>query len=65
MIDNLGLYEMYEREQTRQDRINRKLKIEEEIENERITDNCKSATGKDNNKFCRGQGSFDGADENI
>lgn len=25
------------------------FKLEEEIENERITDNCKSATGKDNN----------------
>jgi hypothetical protein len=49
MIDNLGLYEAHEREQARQDRINRKLEIEEEIENERITDNCKSATGKDNN----------------
>ena len=49
MIDNLGLYETHEREQARQDRINRKLKIEEEIENERITDSRKSATGKDNN----------------
>jgi len=49
MIDNYDLYEAHEREQARQERINRKLKIEEEIENERITDNCKSATGKDNN----------------
>lgn len=47
--DNLDIYDAYEREQARQDRINRKLKIGEEIENERITDNCKSATGKDNN----------------
>lgn len=49
MIDNLVLYEAHEREQTRWDRINRKLKIEEEIENERITDSRKSATGNDNN----------------
>jgi hypothetical protein len=49
--DNLDIYDAYEREQARQDRINRKLKIEEEIENERITDNCKTATGKDNNQL--------------
>ena len=51
MIDSLGLYEMYEREQARQDRINRKLKIEEEIENERITDSCKSTARNDNNQL--------------
>ena len=51
MIDNQTIYEIYEREQARQDRINRKLKIEEEIENERITDSCKSATGNDNDQL--------------
>ena len=51
MIDNLDLYEMHEREQARWDRIYRKLKIEEEMENERITDSCKSATGDDNNQL--------------
>ena len=51
MIDNLGLYEAHEREQVRQDRINRKLKIEEEIESERIADSCKSTTRNDNNQL--------------
>lgn len=46
--DNLDLYDMYEREQARLKRINRKLKIKEEIENERITDSCKPTTRKDN-----------------
>ena len=32
MIDNLGLYEAHEREQARQDRIYRRLEIEEETE---------------------------------
>lgn len=51
MIDNLGLYEMHEREQARQERINRKLKIEEEIENERAANSYKSTTGNDNNQL--------------
>ena len=51
MIDNLDLYDMHEREQARWDRIYRKLKIEEEMENERITDSCKSATGDGNNQL--------------
>ena len=51
MIDNLDLYEAHEREQARQDRINRKLKIEEDVENERTADSCKSTTGNDNNQL--------------
>ena len=47
--DNLDIYDAYEREQARQDRINRKSKIEEELENERAANSYKSTAGKDNN----------------
>jgi len=50
--DNLDLFDAYEREEARRERYYRDPfndEEEEEIENERITDNCKSATGKDNN----------------
>ena len=49
--DNLDLFDAYEREEARRERLYRDPfeDEEEEEENERITDNCKSATGKDNN----------------